>query len=131
MAFSDFRRTLLSSQAYSDAARRCADIVNLHVMAEGAGRWCAIRLSDGGSDGAIYDSREQAISHQLRPEYCTYVLIPPDGMDPKEAEALLGYWRALADGGVRDDDPYLEMPLMPLTARDMRRQIHILTRGSN
>lgn len=116
---------------YSDAAIRCSDIVNLHVMAGGVGRWCSIRLSDGGSDGAIYDTREQAISHQLRPEYTTQVLIPPDGMSHQEAEAVLKYWRALVDANVRDDDPRLEMPLIPLTRRDIARQIQILTRGSN
>ena len=120
----------------SDAARRCADIVNLHavaggLLAEGEERWVAIRLSDGGSDGAVYDSRAAAIAHQLRPEYCTYVLVPPDGMQPQEAEALLRYWRALVDAHVRDDDPSMPMPLMPLTVRDQRRQIQVLAKGKN
>lgn len=116
---------------YSDAARRASDIVNLHVIAGSVGQWCSIRLSDGGSDGAVYESREQAISHQLRPEYTTQVLIPPDGMSPQEAEAVLKYWRALVDANVRDDDPRLEMPLIPLTRRDIARQIQVLKRGSN
>ena len=116
---------------YSDAARRASDIVNLHIVAEpeNAGRWVAIRLSDGGSDGAVYDSREAAISHQLRPQYCTFVQMPPDGMSPKEAEALLKYWRALVDANVRDDDIYTPMPLMPLTQRDQLRQIRVLAKG--
>lgn len=119
------------AEQYSDAARRASDIVNLHVMAGGVGQWAAIRLSDGGSDGAAYDSREQAIRHQLHPEFCTYVLVPPDGMSPQEAQVVLDYWRALVDANVRDDDPAMPMPLVPLTAADRSRQIQILRRGSN
>lgn len=119
----------VSKRPFSDAARRCADNVNLHAMVGGADHWVAIRLSDGGSDGALYDTREQAISHQLRPEYCTYVLVPPSGMEPAEAEALLKYWRALSDANVRDDDPSMPMPLMPLTAADRRNQIQVLRKG--
>lgn len=89
--------------------------------------WVAIRLSDGGSDGAIYDTRDIAIRHQSRPDYCTYVQVPPDGMTDHEAEALLGYWRALRDRNVRDDGQL--MPLMPLLARDRRRQIRALAKG--
>jgi hypothetical protein len=118
-----------TAPAPSDAAKRCSDLITLHATCGSATRWVAIRLSDGGSDGALYDSREEAIDHQLRPQFCTYVLVPPDGMNPKEADALLGYWRALVDAGVRDDDPGQPMPLMPLTKRDRQRQIQVLTKG--
>ncbi len=113
----------------SDAAKRCADAVNLAVVAGFAGRWLAIRLQDGRGDAAIYDSRDDAIRHQLRPEYCTYVLVPPSGMQAHEAEALLDYWRKLNTAGVRDDDPAVPMPLMPLTPADRRRQIRVLSKG--
>ena len=113
----------------SDAAKRCADIVTLASIAGSVGLFVAIRLSDGGYDGALYDSREDAIRHQLHPERATYVLVPPGGMQPYEAEALLDYWRKLADAGVRDDDPAVAMPLMPLTAADRRRQIRALSKG--
>lgn len=113
----------------SDAAKRCADMVTLHAIAGSVGRWVAIRLQDGGSDQALYDSRDDAIAHQLRPEYCTYVLVPPGGMAAHEAEALLDYWRKLSAAGVRDDDPKTPMPLMPLTAADRRRQIRVLSKG--
>lgn len=113
----------------SDAARRCADRVNLARIAGCTAMWVAIRLADGGSDGQVYDSRPAAIAHQSRPDLCTYVQIPPDGMQDHEAQALLDYWRALHDGGVRDDDPALALPLIPLLARDRRRQIRALKRG--
>ena len=111
----------------SDAAKRCSDAVNLAVVAGCAGRWLAIRLADGGCDNALYDSRGDAQSHQLRPQYCTYVMVPPDGMQPHEAEALLQYWRRLVDANVTDD--HAPMPLMPLTRTDMARQIRVLSKG--
>lgn len=113
----------------SDAARRCADRVNLARIAGCTGMWVAVRLADGGGDGNVYDSREAAIRHQPRPEFCTFVKVPPDGMQDWEAQALLDYWRAVNDAGVRDDDPDLQLPLMPLTRRDRRRQIRALARG--
>lgn len=113
----------------SDAAKRCADIVTLAAIAGLAGKFLAIRLQDGGGDSVGYDSREDAIRHQLHPERCTYVLVPPGGMPAHEAEALLDYWRKLADSGVRDDDLATPMPLMPLLATDRRRQIRALSKG--
>lgn len=113
----------------SDAAKRCADIVSLAAVAGCAGRFVAIRLADGGYDGTLYDSREDAIRHQPSPDRCTYVLVPPGGMAAHEAEALLDYWRKLADSGVHDDDPAVPMPLMPLLRADRRRQIRVLAKG--
>lgn len=113
----------------SDAAKRCADTITLASIAGSVGRFMAIRLADGGSDNALYDSREDAIRHQLRPQFCTYIKVPPGGMQPYEAEALLDYWRKLNDANVRDDDVNVPMPLMPLTARDRRRQIRVLSKG--
>jgi hypothetical protein len=113
----------------SDAAKRCADNVTLASIAGSVGLWLAIRLQDGGHDRAVYGSRDEAIARQLRPDYCTYVRVPPGGMTAHEAEALLDYWRKLRDANVRDDDPAVPMPLMPLLRRDRRRQIRALTRG--
>jgi hypothetical protein len=113
----------------SDDARRCADIVTLATIAGCTGMWVAIRLADGGYDGCIYDTREAAISHQLRPQLCTYVKVAPTHMPVYEAQALLDYWRELSTANVRDDDPAQPMPLMPLLAGDRRRQIRALKRG--
>ena len=49
----------------SDAAKRCSDIITLAAIAGSAGRFMAIRLADGGSDRDLYDSRDDAIRHQL------------------------------------------------------------------
>jgi hypothetical protein len=110
---------------FSDAAKRCADTVTLHSIAGGTGLWVAIRLADGGTDNALYDSRAEAIRHQLRPEHCTYIQVPPGGMPAHEAEALLDYWRKVS-AVAKDGDPEMPLPLMPLLAADRQRQIKAL-----
>lgn len=114
----------------SDAAKRCADIVTLAMIAGHAGSFVAIRLQDGGYDSTLYDCREDAIRGQLHPEHCMYVLVPPDGMPAHEAEGLLQYWRTLHDKAVRDGDAEQPLPLMPLLAADRRRQINALVKGT-
>lgn len=86
-------------------------------------------MSDGGSDGGVYDSRAEAVRHQLHEQLCAYVQIPPGGMAPGEADVFLGYHRQLYDAGFRLPDPEFRMPLMPLTAGDRRAQIHVLSKG--
>lgn len=93
---------------YSDAARRCSDVINLHVAAHkfnAFGKWAAIRLSDGGSDGVLYDTKADAVRHQLHETQCAYVCIPADGMGPREAEIYLEFNRKLYDNGMRLSDP--------------------------
>jgi hypothetical protein len=114
---------------YSDAARRCADIVTLHTVCGQVGRWVAIRLSDGGSDGAVYDTRADAVRHQLHEQLCAYVKIQPDGMSARAAHEFLRYHRDLYDAGFRLPDPEFAPPLMPLTRRDQERQIKVLAKG--
>lgn len=100
--------------------------MTLASIAGAVGRWVAIRLSDGGSDGVPYDMRADAVRHQLHETQCCYVKVPPGGMTPKEADAFLEYNRTLYSAGFRMPDPEFNMPLMPLTARDQRRQIRAL-----
>jgi hypothetical protein len=98
------------SMPYSDAARRCADIVNSVAIIENAvgnynQRWVAIRLSDGGSDGETYASKADAVRHQLHESLCAYVLVPPTGMEAREAEIFLNFHRKAYDAGFRTTDP--------------------------
>jgi hypothetical protein len=99
---------------YSDAARRCSDWIRLHVIGGSVGRWAAIRLADGGSDGIAYDTRRDAIRHQLHEQLCAYVKVPPDDMTPREAEYFLAFHRKVYDAGFRlidpDDDREVIMP---------------------
>jgi hypothetical protein len=67
---------------YSDPAKRCSDIVTgAALIANAVGdygwRWVAIRLSDGGSDGEVYETRQDAIDHQLHETLCALRLVPP------------------------------------------------------
>ena len=111
-----------------DAARRMASAVTLAAMNGGAGRWLSVKLQDGSSDHTLYDRRSDAVSHQLSPEYATYVMIPPDGMTTGQADRVLGFWRDCYDAGFRAVDPRDDIPSMPLTRPDGLRQIRLLGR---
>lgn len=89
----------------ADAARRCSDVIRQHITDGHAGRWAAIRLSDGGSDGVPYDTRGAAIRHQLTEQQCCYVKIPEDDMGPAEAASFMRVNRALYAAGHRLIDP--------------------------
>ena len=121
------RDTLDLEPQCGDAARRMASAVTLAAMNGGAGRWLAVRLQDGGSDHVLYDRRSDAMSHQLSPEYATYVLVPPDGMTTGQADRVLGFWRDCYGAGFRAVDPRDDIPSMPLTRPDGLRQIRLLT----
>jgi hypothetical protein len=87
-----------------DFAKRAYDIMNLHVIGKGDqawGKWVAFRLSDGGSDNILYDTREQAISHQLHPSQCCYLVIPPTGFTFSEIRQFLSLSRNFYNKGVR------------------------------
>jgi hypothetical protein len=87
-----------------DHAKRAYEIMNTHVLGKGEeawGKWVAFRLSDGGSDGVLYDTREAAIHHQLHPSQSCYLVIPPSGFTLKEIRRFLNLSRALYDKGAR------------------------------
>lgn len=85
---------------YSDSAKRCSDVVNLHLITGNWGKWAAIRLSDGGSDGIAYDTKADAVKHQLHETQCCYVYVPPDGMSPQAAETFMTINRRLYEAGM-------------------------------
>lgn len=93
------------SLQYSDAARRMSDAVNLHITASGDGafgKWVSCKLTDGSSDGNLYDRKEDAIHHAiLGSEYYAYVHVTPGGMSPAQAERYLKFTRQLYDMGAR------------------------------
>lgn len=90
---------------FSDAARRCSDIVRQAIVDGFAGTWMAIRLSDGGSDGVRYARRRYAVAHQLHETQCMYLKVPWDDMPVMAAERLLQINRDLYDHGARFTDP--------------------------
>ena len=93
---------------HSDSARRMSDAINLHwaIHQWGAvGKWVAFRLSDGGSDGVLYDTKRDAIRHQLHEMQCAYVRIIRDQMSVCEAHTFLEVSRRAYDAGFRLTDP--------------------------
>lgn len=93
---------------YSDAARRASDTINMHLLADregNNGRWVAIRLSDGGSDGKVYDCKCDAIRFQLHEKQCVYVQIQPVGLDYRDADILIRMHRQYYDRNFKMPDP--------------------------
>lgn len=88
----------------TDRARRACDAVNVHYAALGVAswrRWVAIRLSDGGTDNVLYDTRDDAIRHQFHENFCAYLCIPPGGVNPRDMELFLTYTEGLYKQGMR------------------------------
>lgn len=101
------RRTALG--AHSDAARRVSDAYRLHKLAEGLasiGRWFAVALADGTSDGVLYDGKRDAVRHQHHNEqWYAFICINPGDMTVCEAEEFLAINRTLYEHGIRLADP--------------------------
>lgn len=97
----------------TDEGRRLSDAVTLALSVGGVGCWVAARLSDGGTDGNVYDTRADAIRHQLHEDQCCYLIIPPTGMPPAEASAYIAFNRRRVAAGMKMVDPEQQAP-MPL-----------------
>lgn len=104
-----------------DAGKRASDTITMHVLCGGVGKWVALRLIDGGSDNVLYDTRADAIRHQLYEEYCAYVCIPPSGMSQQDATEWLAFNRQLYDAGWHLSDPD-HTPIMPNRIEDAQRK---------
>lgn len=122
---------------HSDAAKRCSDHYELHRMALGVdsiGKWFAVALVDGSSDGIAYDRKRDCVIHQHHNEqYYAYIQINPGGMSACEAEAFLRIHRVMYDKGVRLVDPdhakggHSMIPA--LTTEDMRSRLTSIRSG--
>lgn len=117
-----------SPHEFADAARRCSDRIRLDIVAGNAGKYAAIRLSDGGSDGVCYDTRRDAIRHQLHETLCAYVKIPADDMPPEDAAIFLQMHRKVYDAGHRFIDPDGPEILTPFTREEMIRALKDVNR---
>lgn len=111
-----------------EAGKRMADALNAHVVftAGSFGRWVAIRLEDGSSDGVLYDTRADAIRHQLHDTLCWYEPIRPSSYSPDECALLLVYARAAYDAGWRPERD-APAPILPVRHEDGVRKIRQLT----
>lgn len=99
------------SPGYTDAAKRASDIVNSYITfipwEELRFKWLAVRLSDGGTDGNLYDSKRDAVRHQLDEFLCAYVCLKhlQGGTKPQEMQIFLDFNRDAYDAGFRLPDP--------------------------
>lgn len=95
-----------------DAGKRASDFINGCITFHGfhniQHQCVAIRLADGGTDGVLYDTRPDAIRHQLHEQQCAYVFfrgLGPAGAQPLEMAIYLEFQRRAYAGGLRLIDP--------------------------
>lgn len=85
----------------TDAGRRMADAHEVARVAGGHGRFIAVRLSDGWSNGDVYDTRDDAVRHQSGfAELYAYVKVQPGPMPPAEATRWIDFHKRAADAGM-------------------------------
>lgn len=108
----------------SDAAKRMSDIINGLVtfvpLWELRTRWIAIRLQDGGYDGVLYDTREDAITHQVDERFCAYAWMGNmlNGAKPLDCAIFLEYHRQAYDAGMRLHEPDAPQLILPTASYD-------------
>lgn len=120
--------------APSDAGKRVADQYALHKIGDpfgSVGKFFAVRLSDGSSDGVLYDTRRSAVRHQHHDEqFYAFVQIGPWPMTAKEADVFLAVHRRMYLKGMRFADPDHRsggLEIIPrLTRADQIRQLERL-----
>ncbi len=107
-----------------DAAKRMAGIINGLVtftpLWELRHKWIAVRLNDGGHDGNLYDSREDAINHQLDERFCCYVAMQSmiTGAKPLDCAIYLEFHRQAYDANMRLHEPQAPQLIVPTAAYD-------------
>ena len=95
----------------TDAGKRMSDLINLLTVAQPwdvlKRTWIAIRLQDGGYDGTLYDTRQDAIRHQLDENFCAYFCMRNalGGVTPKDCQLYLNAHRQVYDAGGRMAEP--------------------------
>jgi hypothetical protein len=113
----------------TDAAKRMCDLINLHLLAnspvEIRFKWMAFRLSDGGSDNVLYDTREDAIRHQLDERYCCYFTFMDclGGATPLDCQIFLNMHRTAYDGGMRLHEPEAPQLINSVHGYDVQRDV--------
>lgn len=125
------------TQDHSDAAKRLYDTYALHRIADpigNIGKFFAVKIADGKTDGVLYDSRLDAMRGQKHNEmYCAYVQIVPSTMSVCDAELFLSGWRKMYDARRKMmdlDHRTGGMEIIPrLTAEDQIAQVNGILRN--
>ena len=121
---------------HTDPAKRISDATLLQWVAgkwNCVNKWMAFKLEDGRTDNVLYDSKRDAVRHQLDEFLCMYVNLQPGGMNVCEAEAMFKFTRQAYSNGFRLPDPDAKSggpDLIPRIGTDkLTAQIRALTRG--
>jgi len=88
--------------ALKEAGKRMADALNLHIVAGVTRGWVAVKLADGRADPTVYDTRDDAIRHQLHETLCWYEPLRPRSFSADECALTIAYARAAYDRGWRN-----------------------------
>jgi hypothetical protein len=108
----------------SDPAKRMADVINGLVTFNDPWHlrqcWIAIRLADGGFDGNLYATREEAIRHQSDERFCAYAWMGNmlSGAKPLDCAIFLEFHRQAYDSGMRLHEPEAPQLIMPTSVYD-------------
>jgi len=92
-----------------DAAKRFQEALWVHQFAQGlealvAGRYMAVSLTDGSSDGVAYESRDEAVNKQTSNgdgNRVLYFRIPLERLTIRHVDSLLWYARGTYTAGYR------------------------------
>jgi len=109
----------------TDAARRMADYINVKVVSQPwdaiCNGWLAIRLADGSCDGVLYDTRQDAIRHQLHEQLCAYFCMRNalGGANPRDCQIYLNIHRHAYDNGGRLAEPEAPSFIMSVRGHDI------------
>lgn len=98
----------MGALGHTDAAKRVSDAVQQHFAIMGfdcARMWIACRLDNGKGGQTLYDSKRDAIRHQLDEYLAMYICLTGAPMSVCEAEILLATHRKAYDAGFRMADP--------------------------
>ena len=120
---------------HTDAAKRVSDTYNMHIAAGGRlGSVFAAALSDGTTDGVLYETRFDAVRHQRHNErwYC-YLRLGAPVMTVCQAESVMRMQRQAARLGLPDrDDRRGGLEVIPrLTNEGYARQLAALSGALN
>lgn len=107
-----WRSTLKLDPDVEDCGKRMADAINIHItfgnVFELRTKFMAISLADGRSDGVLYDSKKDAVRHQIHEQQCYYVgfrNLNPGGVSAYECAVMLQFQRDAYGAGFRLADP--------------------------
>lgn len=103
----------------TDAAKRMSDTLNLHMVGQGwwniRNKWMAFSLGAGTGDGVLYDSREDAIFHQLDERFYAFICFRKlaQGAKPLDCQIFLEINQQAYDSGMRLHEPNAPQLLIP------------------